>query len=284
MGYNDFLKKIRESYQKLTPREKKVADYIMKDYKTAAFLNCVKLGKAVGVSDTTVIRLANSLDFNGFTEMKNTLQDIVKEEVSPKEKLTETISSVEESSYLKGVYEQEKQNLESTYNLIDSAELELVVNTICKARKIFIMGLGTSSCTVRFLTSRLRRVGKDVIEINSSAYSLVEKSTLLSGEDVFMAFDFARYSNDVLKMIRYAKEEFNTHTILVTASLQNPSLEYADHQILVRNDTLAFTNSIVGSDFIANLISVGVVLKEKDNSVNQIAKNEQFAKILGHSI
>lgn len=277
------LKRIQEAVPKLTPKERAVAQYIVDHYKTAAFLTSVELGEAAGVSDTTVIRLASSLGYDGFTGLKKDLQYVVKNKLSAKEKFSSTISSLNEENYIRTVYEHERQNLEVTLDLVAPEDVHRVVEMVARARKTFIMGLGISAAPVRFLTYRLRRIQKDVVELNASAYSLVEKISTMSEADILVLFDFPRYSIDAFKTIRHARKEIGAGTVLVTDSLNNKAQTFADVTLMVRNESMGFTNSILGSDFIANLISVGVALKEKDKSYAQLERNEKFSRVLKHS-
>jgi DNA-binding MurR/RpiR family transcriptional regulator len=279
----NILKKIRAKYKELSPSEKKVADYIIGNYQTVAFLSCQELGKLASASDTTVIRLSNKLGYKGFLQLKKELQEVVQEKISPSEKLSKTAKLVSTKDFIAEAYELELTSLEKTYRMLDSDEVMRIIGKIRSARRIFAMGLGLSAATIRYLCNRLRRISKDVVEINSSAYSLVEKISQLSKDDLLIAFDFPRYSTDVFKTIRYAKEDIGATTVLITDNLVNPSLEYSDEYIFACNDALGFTNSTISSDFVASILTVGVALGEKESSLSQLGKNEQFAKILGHS-
>ncbi len=279
----NILKKIKTKYTDLSPSEKKVADYLIANYQTVAFLSCQELGRQAGASDTTVIRLSNKLGYEGFLQLKKELQEVVQDKISPSEKFSKTAKSVTAKNFIVETYQQEMSSLEKTFGMIDTDEVLTIIEKINSARKIFAMGLGLSAATIRYLCNRLRRISKDVVEINSSAYSLVEKISQLSKEDLLIAFDFPRYSNDVFKTLRYAKEDIGATTVLITDNLVNPSLEYSDDYIFACNESLGFTNSTISSDFIASILTVGVALGAKESSLSQLGKNEQFAKILGHS-
>lgn len=283
MDQNFILNKIVESYPKLTPAEKAVAEYIVDNYQKAAFLTSIQLGEAAEVSDTTVIRLANSLGYSKFSDFKKDLQSIIKDKITPKEKLDLTLEDLEEKSFITEVHELDMQNLNNTYEKLDLNVVNQVIEQISSARKVFAMGLGLSAAAVNFFSYRLKRIEKDVIEINGGSYSLVAQMSLLTEKDIFIAFDFPRYSREIYETMKFAKKT-DVQTILVTDSLLNPLQEYSDLTLIASNDALAFTNSIVGSVFIVNLLTVGVILKDKQKSLASLEKMEKFAQTIGHCL
>ena len=278
-----FLAKLKEVYPQLTPREKLVAEFLSENMQLAAFLTCVEFGKAAGVSDTTVIRLANVLGFDGYSQMKKQLQGLVRRKLSSQDKLSDTIDRISESNFLHEIYELEKQNLEQTYRSNDPHEIELAVKNIGQADKIFIMGLGLSVSVVRFLSLRLRRIGKDVVELTGSGFSLVEKLASYRTEDLLIAFDFPKYSVDVQQTLKFMKQKNSGTSLLITDNHLGEHAQHADIILTARNESLGFANSIIGTTMLCNMLSVGAALQNQDDSLEQLSSNEAFAELLGHS-
>lgn len=278
------FKRIRKDYSGLTPGERAVANFIVNNYKKAAFLTSSEIGEEASVSDTTVIRLAVSLGYNNFSDFKKSLQEIVKREITPREKLTNTIEKMGEGDFLEEVYAVDQQNLATTYEEINTRDIEKAIELLYKSRRIFLMGLGLSSAVINFLGYRLKRIQRDVVEITSGSYSLVAQLSQINAEDVLIAFDFPRYSKEIYKTLNFVKEDIKAPTILITDSWLNPSNEYSDITIIAHNDSLGFTNSIIGSAFLANILSVGVILRDKEGSLLSLEKMERFSKQLDHCI
>jgi len=284
MKNSKLLQNIRKNLPKFTPGEEKVAHYIVDNYQKAVFLTSIEIGNEVEVSDTTVIRFTNVIGYKGFTEFKKELKELVKKEITPREKLSNTIEELKkEDEYLLQLYDIENMNLKQTFKKLDFTTINKAVELLNNGKKIFAMGLGLSSLAVHYLGYRLKRIQKNIIEIDSGAYDLVSQLSLLDTKDVFIAFDFPRYSRETLLALKYAKE-INVTTILVTDSLINPSQEYSDLIILAYNECLGYTNSIAGTSFIVNLLSVGIILKDKNKSLNTLEKLERFSDELGHCV
>lgn len=284
MEQNFLLKKIVDSYSKLTTAEKSVAEYIVDNYQKAAFLTSIQLGEAAEVSDTTVIRLANSLGYSKFSDFKKDLQSIIKDKITPKEKLDLTLEDLEEKAFIKEVHELDMQNLNKTYENLNLDSVNQVIDQICSARKIFAMGLGLSAAAVNFFSYRLKRIEKDIIEITGGSYNLVAQMSLLTEKDMFIAFDFPRYSREIYETLKFAKQKSQVPTVLITDSPLNPLQEFSDLTLIASNDALGFTNSIVGSVYIVNIITVGVILKDKQKSLASLEKMEKFAQTIGHCL
>jgi len=282
MNKSQLLDKMKESYSSLTPGEKAAAEYIVNNYEKAAFLTSIEIGEAAEVSDTTVIRLANTLGYNKFSDFKKDLQEIIRDRITPKEKLDITIKDIEEKDIFREIFELDRQNLERTFQGLDVEVTNQVIDILCNSRKVFAMGLGLSASAVQFLSYRLKRIQKDVVEINAGSYSLVAQIALMRSEDVFIAFDFPRYSRETYETMKFIKEDIGGSTVLVTDSLLNPLQKYSDIILTAHNDSLGFTNSIIGSAYLVNILSVGVILKEKQGSLLSLEKTEKFSRSLGH--
>jgi len=284
MKKSKLLQSIQENLLNFTPGERQVAQYVVDNYQKAAFLTSIEIGDEVNVSDTTVIRFANTLGYKGFTEFKQDLKEVVKKEITPREKLSSTIEELEkENEYFVQLYDIESINLRQTFEKLDFITINKAIDIMNNSRKIFAMGLGLSSIAVHYLGYRLKRIQKDIVEITSGSYSLMTQLSLLNNEDVFVAFDFPRYSRETFLALKFAKE-IGVTTILVTDSLINPLQEYSDVTILAYNECLGFTNSIVGTSFIVNLLSVGIILKDKNKSLDTLEKLEKFSEELGHCL
>jgi len=275
---------IRKNLPNFTPGEEKVAQYVVDNYQKAALLTSIEIGNEVDVSDTTVIRFANVIGYKGFTEFKKELKELVKKEITPREKLSNTIEELnKDNEYLLQLYNIENMNLKQTFEKLDFTTINKAIDLMNNDNKIFAMGLGLSSLAVHYLGYRLKRIQKNIIEIDSGAYKLVSQLSLLDNKDVFIAFDFPRYSRDTFLALKYAKE-MDVTTILVTDSLINPLQEYSDLIILAYNECLGYTNSIVGTSLIVNLLSVGIILKDKNKSLDTLEKLEKFSEELGHCL
>ena len=76
MSY-DILSTLREMEPTFSKGQKRIARYITEDYDKAAFMTANRLGKTVGVSESTVVRFAVDLGFDGYPSMQKAMQEMV---------------------------------------------------------------------------------------------------------------------------------------------------------------------------------------------------------------
>jgi DNA-binding MurR/RpiR family transcriptional regulator len=207
----------------------------------------------------------------------------VKKSLSTSDQLDKTISNIDHAGYLREIYDLERQNLSQTFQLNNASDIEDAVAMICRARKLIIAGLGLSTSVVRFLSGRLRRIGKEVIEINATGHVLVENMAMATKDDLLIAFSFPSYSRDMPKVFRHMQKELGGKTLLISDSRLGETQRFCDLVLLAASDSLAFTNSMVGAFMLANMLSVGVALTDQEESREQLKKNQLLADDLGHS-
>ena len=281
MNDSEFFSKLQECYPGFTPGEKKVADFLAHNLQAAAFMTCLELGEAAGVSDSTVIRLASVLGFGGFADMKKALQRMVLKKLSSRELLSTTMATVPSADFVQEIYELEKRNIEETYKQNPQAVIDQAVDALYKARKIFVVGLGISASLVRFLCSRLSRICPDVVEIDRGGLYFVEKMAMADCTDVLLAVSFPPYSPEKEKLIHYMKRDIGGKTILITDRRLGEVQASVDLTLVANSDSLAFANSISGPAMLANMLTVGVALRGGDRTLEQISRNQHLSSILG---
>jgi len=284
LASRDVLGKIKDAAPDLSRGERLVAAYVADNYQRAAFFSAEELGAEVGVSDTTVVRLAQSLGYKGFAELRRELQELVRQRVTPKAKLTDTISQLAGTeNFAIQSYHLDLQNLNRSFAEIDMQTLEQVATVLAEARTVFVVGLGLSAAAVQFTCYRLRRTGAQVVDASSGGYTLIGHLASMEAGDAMLVFDFPRYSREALAAMRHARSR-GVPTILVTDSLVSPLQEFADRSILAFNNCLGFTNSLVGTVFIANVITLAVLLKRQERSLESAEQLESLVEELGHCL
>ena len=276
----EFFSKLQGSYPDLTPSEKKVADFLAHNIQAAAFMTCLELGEAAGVSDSTVIRLAGVLEFSGFADMKKTLQGLVLKKLSARDRFSTTMAAVRPARFVDEVYELEKRNIQETHRQNPQSVIDQAVDMLYDARKIYLVGLGVSASLVRFMCSRLSRVGLDVVEINRGGFFFVEKMAAANSEDVMLAVSFPPYSPEKEKLINYMKNGLGGKNILITDRRLGEVQASVDLTLVASSDSLAFANSISGPAMLANMITVGIALRCGDRTLEQMSRNQELAAFL----
>ena len=74
----DIISLMKQKQPKMSKSHKVIANYIMDNYEQAVFMTAAQLGKTVGISESTVVRFAASLGYDGYPEFQKALEEWVK--------------------------------------------------------------------------------------------------------------------------------------------------------------------------------------------------------------
>ena len=162
---NEVLKKIEENYDGFSKRQKMLADYILKNYDKAAFLTAAKLGKVVGVSESTVVRFATELGYKGYPGFQKALEELVRTKLNSIQRMEVTYGRIAQSEILESVLHSDIDKIKMTLANIDQNAFEMAVNTILNARKIYIIGIRSCAPLAEFLKFYLNLICENVITV-----------------------------------------------------------------------------------------------------------------------
>ena len=174
----DLFVKIEQQMTKMSKGHKLIANYILSHYDKAAFMTAQKLGKSVGVSESTVVRFATMLGFPGYPEFQKALEELVRNKLNSVQRMEVTYGRIGQSEILENVLHSDIDKIKLTFDTIDQQAFEMAVDTIANARKIYVVGIRSCAPLANFLAYYLNLVCCDV-----SAYSATTKNELWSTTD-----------------------------------------------------------------------------------------------------
>ena len=120
MKYVDLINVMRKEYNRMSKGHKLIAEYIIKNYDTAAFMTAADLGNKVGVSESTVVRFANVLGYSGYRELQKELQELVKTKLTTVQRISMSTTDFKDyENILKEVVKKDIHNIESILDEID---------------------------------------------------------------------------------------------------------------------------------------------------------------------
>ncbi|MFP4698154.1 MAG: MurR/RpiR family transcriptional regulator [Eubacteriales bacterium] len=269
---NDLMKSINENYPKLSKGQKLLANYIMKHYEKAVFLTAAKLGKIVGVSESTVVRFANELGYDGYPKLQRALEELVKNKLTSIQRMAVTSDRIDKQHILKSVLKSDADKINYTLNEIDEKDFDNAVKMILSARKIYILGVRSSATLASFLGFYFNLIFDNVKLIHTNSVSeMFEQICKMGEEDVVIGISFPRYSKRTLKAMEFARAR-NANVITITDSPLSPMVNYADCRLLARSDMASFVDSLVAPLSVINALIVALCM-EKEIEVVETLKN-----------
>ena len=147
---NDLLLKLNQAYKSLSKGQKQLANYIMENYDRAAFITASKMGRIVGVSESTVVRFAYALGYDGYPELQKSLQELIRNKLTSVQRIQLT-SDLKQDDVLKSVLKADMANIRATIDSIDNAAFNSSIDALLNAEKVYIVGVRSPVGAVPFL-------------------------------------------------------------------------------------------------------------------------------------
>ncbi len=260
----DVLSAIHDRLRTFSKGQKLIAGFILQSYDKAAFMTASKLGKTVGVSESTVVRFAVELGFDGYPSMQKTLQEIVRNKLTSVQRIEAANDRIGNQDVVSTVLQADIDTLRRTSETLDRREMDASVDAILAARHIYIVGVRSSAAIASFLNFYFRNIFDNVSLVPSTATSEMFEQLLRVGrEDVVIGISLPRYSSRTIKAMQYARDCGAT-TISITDKPDAPAGKIADHVLVAKSDMVSIVDSLVAPMSVVNALIVAVGRKREE--------------------
>ena len=267
----DLLNEINRRMPTFSKGQRAIAGYICEHYEKAACMTASKLGETVNVSESTVVRFANELGFDGYHELQSALRDITRNHLKSFQRMEFTNQLFGEGDVIETRLLADVENIKQTLEKIDKNAFSLAVDKIVNAKNIYIMGVRSSSMLAGYLNFSFRMIfdGVKFVQTTSSS-EMFEEIMRVGKDDVMIAISFPRYSKRIVNAVNYAKQQ-GADIIALTDSSESPIAHQADQVLLARSEMASFVDSLVAPLSVINALVVAVAQK-KQNEVTERLK------------
>ena len=236
----DILALIQENGHTFSKGQKKIASYILESYDKAAFMTASRLGKKVGVSESTVVRFAAELGFEGYPDMQRSLQKMIRSRLTSVQRIEVTNDRLGEQELLPMVLQSDMEKIRLTLEELDRESFERAVDAIVEARKIYIIGVRSAAAIATFLSFYLKLIMNNVTLVSANTASEVFESLFWVGEgDVVIGASFPRYSSRTVQAMNFARDR-GAATVAITDSDASPLAPIATYTLKARSDMASF--------------------------------------------
>ncbi|WP_461816391.1 MurR/RpiR family transcriptional regulator [Faecalimonas sp.] len=273
---NELLSKINEKYAKLSKGQKLLAEYIAENYDKAVFLTAAKLGKTVGVSESTVVRFATQLGYDGYPGFQKALEELVRNKLNSIQRMEVAYGRIAQSEILETVLQSDIEKIKMTLTSIDQDAFELAVDTMLHAKRIYIVGLRSCAPLASFLGFYLNLIFDNVTLVNTnSASEIFEQLIRISEEDVIIGISFPRYSMRTLKALEFASNR-KAKVITLTDSIHSPMNLYSSCNLIARSDMASIVDSLVAPLSVVNALVVALCMKKQTEVISTLGTLEEI--------
>ena len=258
----DMIDRLNQSGKKLSKGHRKIAQYIVEHYDKAVFMTASKLGESVGVSESTVVRFASAMGYEGYPQLQRSLQELVSHRLTANQRF-EMSTEIDPREALGVVLKSDVQNLRATLEQMDVAVFEDVVSRLLSARAIYIMGLRSAAPLAQFMGYYLNYIFDNVHLVSSGATDVFEEISKLKENDVLVGISFPRYSSRTLEAMRFAKR-CGAQVVAITDGPMSPLADMADATLTARTDMASFVDSLAAPLSLINALLVALGLHRKE--------------------
>ena len=247
--------------------QRRIAAYILDEYDKAAFMTASKLGKTVGVSESTVVRFAVELGYDGYPEMQKALQEMVLNRLTAVQRMGVTNNRIGDQDVVSMVLQADADKLRQTNDLLDRKAFHASVDAIAKAKRIYVLGVRSAAVLVNFLGYYLNFMFDNVQIITTSGTGeMFEKLVNVGAQDVVIAFSFPRYSTSTAAAAQYCRSVGAT-VIGLTNSQMSPLGQNCDHILIAKSDMVSLVDSLAAPLSVVNALIVALAAgREKELS------------------
>lgn len=257
----DVLSRIEERYSRMSKSHKVIADFISEHYDQAVFMTAAALGETLGISESTVVRFASGIGYDGYPEFQKGLEDCVKGKLNSFQKMKAKYGRSSQSEVLTSVMTADIDKLQHTIENLDSAAFESAVNTIMNAESVYIMGLRSNEPLAEFLHFYLNMIRGGVVLLKTTSVSeTFEQMIRINEKDCFVGISFPRYSMRTLKAMEFASDR-NAKVVALTDSVNSPMCLYSSCNLLARSDMVSIVDSLVAPLSVINALVVALCLR-----------------------
>ena len=270
---NDLMNRIQSNLNDFSKGQRLIARYITEHYDKAAFMTASKLGAKVGVSESTVVRFATELGYDGYPHLQKTLQEMIRNRLTTVQRMEVSNDRIGDKDVFDSVLSADMDGIRNTMDELDRDAVRAAIDSITKARRIFILGVRSSTALASFLSFYFSLLFDNVQLVSSSAIGEIHEQIMrINQDEVFIGISFPRYSKRTLKAMKYSKDHGAT-VIALTDSQLSPLVRYADHVLIAKSNMASFVDSLVAPLSVINALIVAVGMSR------QAEVEETFSKL-----
>lgn len=272
----DILTHIQENMTSFSKGQKLIANFILSSYDKAAFMTACKLGKTVNVSESTVVRFAAELGYDGYPSMQKALQEMIRNKLTSIQRIEVSNDRIGDQDMMSMVMQSDIEKIRLTLEETDRTSFSRAVEAISSARRVYILGVRSASALANFMSFYFTFIFDNVVHVDTTSISEVFEQVMRIGpDDVLIGLSFPRYSKRTVKAMQYAKKQGAT-VIAITDSDVSPLANIADVSLFAKSDMASFVDSLVAPLSLVNALIVAVSRVKNDQLEATFGKLESI--------
>ena len=270
----ELLERLNHSGKRLSKSHRRIAECIVTHYDKAAFMTASKLGEYVGVSESTVVRFAAALGYDGFPQLQKALQELIRHRLTATQRL-EMTGDMGHAQVLNKVLKTDMQNIRATLDELNLETFDAVIESILQARNIYVLGLRASAPLAEFLGHYLNFIFPNVHTVTSGVSDVFEQIARISEEDVLIGISFPRYTSHTVKAMKFARSR-GAALIAITDGPLSPLHAEANLCLTAKSDMASFVDSMAAPLSLINALIVALSQRRRAQVTEYFEKMEDI--------
>lgn len=259
----DILNVIENSMDSFSKGQRAIARYMLEHYDKAAYMTALKLGSEVNVSESTVVRFAIELGFDGYPALQKSLRELIRTRLTTLQRIEIANDRIGDGDILEKVVNFDIEKMKITLDCINKDDFNKAVDTVISSRRIYIMGVRSSASLAQFMNFYFTMMFDDVRLVNTQSRSeIFEQLFRIGPDDVIIGISFPRYSKRIVNAMEFARSK-GARTIAITDTNDSPIAEISDCVLTARSDMASFVDSLVAPLSIINAMTVAIGRKKE---------------------
>lgn len=267
---------INSLYPTMSKGHKRISDFIKTDYDKAAFMTASKLGEHVGVSESTIVRYALKLGYDGYPQLQKALQEMIRGRLTTLQRFTMN-SDLDGDTLLQSVLKADMHNIRTTMDNIDTESFQKAVQMVLEASHVYILGLRSASLLADYLGHYLSFILPNIYIVTDGSRDVFEQLLRAGKDDVLIGVSFPRYSTRTLEAASFVRSR-GCGLIALTDSVNSPLSETADISLIASSNMASFVDSLVAPLSVANALIVAVGMEHKQEAEQSFGELEKIWK------
>lgn len=268
----DILATIHNRMAGFSKGQKRIANFIAASYDKAAFMTASKLGKMVNVSESTVVRFAVELGFDGYPSMQKALQEMVRTKLTAVQRIGVDNDRFGGQDVVSTVLHSDMESIRLTNEALDRSVLSAAVEAICSAKNIYIVGVRSSAAIAAYMNFYFRNIFDNVRMVESTAASeMMEQMIHVGAGDVVIGISLPRYSGRTVKALEFAHDS-GAEVVVITDSQEAPAAKIANHTLMAKSEMVSVVDSLVAPMSLVNALIVAIG-RRKEKEFSRVFEN-----------
>ncbi|MGI6604125.1 MAG: MurR/RpiR family transcriptional regulator [bacterium] len=270
--------RIKKGFGDLSGAQRALAEFILHNYEQAAFLTAARLGALVGVSESTVVRFAYTLGYQGWPELQGVLQEMVRSRLSTADRLRLSVAPVagESESVPREILTTDLENLRRTLQELKDDDFDAAVDAVIASRDIYVLGSRSAHSLALFLAFYLQMIGKRVRVVPQGVSSIFEELATVRSEDLVIGISFPRYTRLTIQGFEFARAR-GARMLALTDSILSPLALLADITLTAQSNLGSFIESFVAPLSVINALLTAVGRRDKEKTLARLDELEEVA-------